>query len=112
MATAKARSFSEAAQAAGVPQRASTGDIAEMGCVTFITAEAAEARNPQTGQMGPGFLTTVEDSDGRRFQAFIGGVVLQRDLAKIIEADAFPFTAHLERDGEGPGAVWRFADCA
>jgi len=55
-------------------------------------------------------MVTVEDSDGRRFQAAMGGVALQRELQEYIDADAFPFTATLSRKGEGPGNPWTFND--
>jgi hypothetical protein len=109
MAT-KPKSLSERRQEAGLPVRASTAEISEMGTVTFLSAELAEARNPQTGTMGEGMLVTLTDGDGRSFQSFIGGVALVRTLKEMLEANAFPFTARIVRDGEGPGHPWTFAD--
>jgi hypothetical protein len=101
---------SAARQKAGLPVRAKTADLAKMGVLTFLSAEESEARNPQTGEMGPGMIVVVQDSDGRQFQAFIGGVALVRELGEMTEANAFPFTARIVRDGEGPGHPWTFAD--
>lgn len=110
MATPKVKSRSEARRAADLPVRAKTADLAKMGTLAFLSAEAAQARNPQTGEMGDGMNVIVQDSDGRKFVAFIGGVALVRELTEMAEADAFPFTARIVRDGEGPGHPWTFAD--
>lgn len=108
--TNKPASLSERRAAAGLPVRASTAELANMGRITFLSAEPAEARNPQTGQMGEGLLVTVADSDGRKFQSFIGGVALNRTLREMLDADAFPFTGTITRDGEGPGHPWTLTD--
>lgn len=96
--------------AAGLPVRAKTAELAKMGTLTFLSAKESEARNPQTGEMGSGMLVQVADSDGRKFQAFIGGVALVRELTEIASVDGFPFTSRIVRDGEGPGHPWTFAD--
>lgn len=103
-------SRSERRQSAGLPVRASTAELSQMGTLTFLSAEPAEARNPQTGQMGDGMLVNVADADGRKFQSFVGGVALVRELTEMLEANGFPFTARIVRDGEGPGHPWTFAD--
>jgi len=107
---AKTPTRSEVRQAAGLPVRAKTAELAKMGTLTFHSAEASEARNPQTGEMGPGMIVVVSDSDGRKFQAFIGGVALVRELEEMAAVKAFPFTSRIVRDGEGPGHPWTFAD--
>ena len=106
----KVPSRSERRASAGLPTKASTAELAKMGRLTYLSAEPSQARNPQTGEMGPIMMVTVEDSDGRRFQAAMGGVALQRELQEYIDADAFPFTATLSRKGEGPGNPWTFND--
>ena len=106
----KIPSRSEARKAAGLPVRASTAELAKMGRLTWLSAEPAQARNPQTGEMGEGMQVTVQDADGRKFSAFVGGVALVRELNEMLEADGFPFTATLIRAGEGPGNPWQFAD--
>ena len=107
---AKVQSRSEARAAAGLPVRASTKELAAMGRITILGAEESEARNPQTGEMGEGMNVIAADSDGRKFTAFIGGVALVRELREMLAADAFPFTATITRDGEGPGHAWKFSD--
>ena len=102
--------YSQAAKAAGLPTRATTEDIAQMGVVTFLGATLSEARNPQTGEMNPGYVTVVQDDDGRIFRVFIGGVVLKRDIEELLAKDGFPFRARLVRDGEGQGHPWTFND--
>jgi hypothetical protein len=79
-----------------------------MGVLTWLEAEPAQARNPQTGEMADGLQVTVQDGDGRKFTAYIGGVALIRDLEAMAEAGALPFKAAISRDGEGPGHPWVF----
>jgi hypothetical protein len=109
-AKGKVLTRSEARRQADLPVRAKTADLAKMGTLTFLSAEASEARNPQTGEMGPGMIVQVADSDGRKFVAFIGGVALVRELEEMTTAKAFPFTSRIVKDGEGPGHPWTFAD--
>lgn len=110
MADKPTPSLADRRKAANLPVRSSTAKIAKMGRVTYLSAEPAKARNPQTGEMGDGFLTTVQAADGSKYQAFIGGVALCRELAAMNEVQGFPFSATLTRAGEGPGNPWQFAD--
>jgi hypothetical protein len=114
MASPKVPSRSERRQAAGLPVRASTAELSQMGMLTFLSAERAEARNPQTGEMGPGVQVLVADSDGRKFTSFIGGVALVRELTELIDADGYPFTSRIGKSdpdkAAGRGNAWRLID--
>jgi hypothetical protein len=101
---------SEARQSAGLPVRASTAELAAMGMLTWLGAEPATARNPQTGNLDEGMQVQVQDTDGRKFTAYIGGVALLRELAEIADAGGFPFKSRIAKDGEGPGHPWVFVD--
>lgn len=96
------RSYSEALEAAGVPRQVDREFIQSLGTVTWISAEYAQARNPQTGELGDGYLATIEDANGKRYTSFIGNVALTRVLGQI----DFPFKASLKKNGR----TWVFAD--
>src|SRR5689334_20599525 len=70
MADTKAKPLSQRRQNANLPVRATTAELAKMGRLTYLSAEKTQAKNPQTGEMGDGFLVIAQDSDGRKFQAF------------------------------------------
>lgn len=110
----KPQSLSARKAAAGLPVKATTAEISKMGTVTFLDAEPSEARNPQTGEMGPGFMVTVADGDGRKFRAFVGGSVLRRDIQDMLDSNGFPFTGKFAlRDPEKPagrGNPWTLTD--
>lgn len=108
-----APSYSQRAKEQGLPILISREQIAEMGPVTWVSAEPSEARNPQSGEMGHGLLAVIE-VDGQRYQTFVGNVALLKDLATIDEdskvytprAGMFPFTARLVKSGR----TWVFSD--
>jgi hypothetical protein len=114
MANPKVPTRSERRQAAGLPVRASTAELAQMGMLTFLSAEHAEARNPQTGEPGPGVQVIVADSDGRKFTSFIGGVALVRELTELMAVDGYPFSSRIGlADADKPagrGNAWRLID--
>lgn len=112
------RSFSDMAREENLPILISREQIAEMGTVTWLSAEASEARNPQTGLIEPGLLVQLE-SDGQHYQTYVGNVALLTVLASANYADdgntvlsyvpytkRFPFTARLIKSGR----TWVFSD--
>jgi len=94
-------SFSQAAKAAGVPLQIKTEDIAELGAVTFLEAEPATSTLPD-GRESEGMFVTIQDSDGSKYTAFIGGVALLRVLREV----PLPFVAQIIKVGR----TWVFAD--
>lgn len=99
---AKPASYSQAREQAGLPTRASTEELSQMGVITFLSAEHATARNPETGEPGEGMLVVTQDSEGRKFQTFVGGKALVRDLNEI----ELPFSARIVKRGRS----WTFSD--
>lgn len=113
------RSFSEMAREQNLPVLTSRKAIAEMGTVTWLSAEPSEARNPQSGLIEPGLLVQLEDSDGNRWQTYVGNVALLDVMASANYAEdgetvrsyvpytkRFPFKARLIKSGQ----TWTFAD--
>lgn len=98
----KVRSLSDALAAAGVPRQVSREFISSLGTVTWLSATAAQARNPQTGDMGDGMMVEIEDDAGNRYTSFVGNVALLR----ILGAVEFPFRASIVKNGR----TWVFAD--
>lgn len=109
--TNRPASLSERMKAAGLPTRATTKELAAMGRITFLAAEPAQARNPETGEMGSGYMVTVADNAQRKYRAFIGGIALCRVLDDMVAIEGgFPFVARIVREGEGEGHPYTFAD--
>lgn len=116
------KSFSERAAELNLPRVVDRDFIAELGPVVWLSAAPAEARNPQTGQPGPGLLAQIETDDGKHYQSFIGNVALLQVLATATydeddidmttpiayhpRSDIFPFRARIVKSGR----TWTFAD--
>ena len=114
--TNQARSFSQALEAAGLPTKVTREEIAMMGVVTWTGAEEAAARNPQTGEMGDGYMVYLEDDKGRQFMTFVGNVILvnlikgrvDKETGEIITPGIeFPFRAKLVKEHD---RTWNWAD--
>lgn len=102
MATQAIPSFSQAAEAAGLPKRIKMDDLAALGTVTWISAHGDTARLPGTNEETDGFTVVVEATDGRQYEAFVGAKVLVNTLARM----EFPFRAKIVKSGQ----AWSFAD--
>lgn len=102
MAATKTASFSQAAEAAGLPKRIKMDDLAALGTVTYLSAVGDSARLPGTGEQTDGFVVTVEADNGKQYECFVGAKILVGVLARI----EFPFRARLVKSGQ----AWTFAD--
>ena len=116
---AEARSFSDMAREENLPVLVSREFIAELGTVTWDSAEASEARNPQTGVIEPGLIVQLHDEQGNRYQTYVGNVALLQVLAAANYAEdgntiesyvpytnRFPFRGRLIKSGR----TWTFSD--
>lgn len=101
MAETKVPSLSQRQEEAGMPKHVDREYVASLGEVTWLSATAAQARNPQTGEMGDGMLVSIE-KDGHVYTTFIGNVALLRVLGAV----EFPFRARIVKSGN----AWVFAD--
>lgn len=95
------KSFSQAAKDAGIPPYIKMEQLAALGRVTYLNAHGASRTAPD-GTNSDGFVVTVEASDGRRYEAFIGAEILTRVIGQI----ELPFSAALTKEGRS----WVFVD--
>lgn len=103
MATeAKTRSFSDAAKEAGIPPYIKMDALAALGLVTYEAAYADSRTVPGENTETEGFVVTVLDEKGQRYECFIGAQVLVKALSRI----EFPFKARLGKEGRS----WVFQD--
>jgi hypothetical protein len=111
-----AKSFSQARDAAGLPTKVTREEIAMMGVVTWTAAEEASARNPQTGEMGEGYMVYLTDDKGREFMTFVGNVILVSLIKGRLDPETnevitpgieFPFRARLVKEHD---RTWNWAD--
>lgn len=95
------KSFSQAAKDAGLPPYIKMEALAALGRVTYLSAYGASRTAPD-GTASDGFVVTVEDSKGQKYECFIGAEVLTKALGQI----EFPFAASLGKEGRS----WVFND--
>ena len=110
------KSFSQARDAAGLPMKITREEISKMGTVTWTAAEESSARNPQTGEMGEGYMVYLTDDKGNEFMTFVGNVILVNLIKGRIDAETgevltpgieFPFRAKLVKEHD---RTWNWAD--
>ena len=95
------KSFSAARDAADIPPYIKMEALAELGTVTYHSVFGAQRTSPD-GNKTDGFVVTVEDSKGKRYECFVGAEILVRTLSQI----EFPFKASLTKEGRS----WVFTD--
>lgn len=94
-------SYSSAAKAANLPTRIKMDALAALGVVTYLSAVGDSARLPD-GTETDGFVVTVEATDGKQYESFVGAKVLVGALGRL----TFPFTARVVKSGPS----WIFSD--
>ena len=97
VATKEAPSLAERMKAAGIPRQVDREFIAELGEVTWLSASPAQARNPQSGELGDGLMVEISDANGTHYTSFVGNVALLRFLAD--PAIEMPFVAAIQKSG-------------
>lgn len=97
------KSFSQAAEAAGLPKRIKMEDLAALGSVVYTAAHPDTARLPGTDTETEGCVVTVTSpKDGKEYECFVGAKILVSALARI----EFPFQARIVKSGQS----WTFVD--
>jgi hypothetical protein len=98
----EAPKLSKRLEEAGVPRQVDREFIATLGEVTWLRADAAEARNPQTGELGDGMMVLIQADNGKQYTSFVGNVALLRILGQV----DFPFRAAIVKKGR----TWAFTE--
>lgn len=81
-----------------LPKLVKTNELAELGELIFTKAEPAKAH--YNDHETEGFFIEAEDSEKRRYRAFIGAIALVDTLRKVTP----PFRAKITKNGRS----WRF----